>query len=345
MTASAISAPRWGWMLLMAFLILGSNTLIYRLPGFPAGNPEVVIGSLLDCILILPLAAYLLIIRKRYSSSSIIPVIMAGLAAAWLIIPMEYMGLYPYLPYFVIGGEAIFMLFFLTRLVRELPGFIRNVQASSADSFTYRLDLALQGSKNPSRIADVLASEALLFYYSLFSWKRKPAAASNTFTFHKKTSAIAFNVMIIHAIAIESIAFHVLFHSFSPSLSIVMLLLNIYTILFLLGEIQAVRLEPFILTEDALCLQLGLKKRLYASYSEIQSVSYYEKEAHGNDKNVFDGILADFVKEDPAIVIEFIKPVKVRKMYGFTDKAASAHIRPDNPEEFYKALKKKLLKE
>ncbi|MGD7007100.1 hypothetical protein [Metabacillus sp. 84] len=161
----------------------------------------------------------------------------------------------------------------------------------------------------------------------------------------KKTSAIAFNVMIIHAIAIESIAFHVLFHTFSPTLSIVMLLLNIYTILFLLGEIQAVRLEPFILTEDALCLQLGLKKRLFASYSEIQSVSYYEKEAHGNDKNVFDGILEDFVKEDPAIVIEFIKPVKVRKMYGFTDKAASAHIRPDNPDEFYNGLKTKLLKE
>ena len=102
-----------------------------------------------------------------------------------------------------------------------------------------------------SRVIDMIFSEITMFYYSIFCWRKKPLFILNdvrTYTYHKNTSAIAFYMMLIHALVLESVGFHFLLHSWNPTVSIILLLFNIYTLIFILAEIQVIQLCPFMIT-------------------------------------------------------------------------------------------------
>ena len=100
----------------------------------------------------------------------------------------------------------------------------------------------------PSRLLDMISSEITIFYYSILSWWKKPLSILNdaqTYSYHKNTSAIAFYMMLIHALVLESVGFHFLLHSWNATFAIIVLILNVYTLLFILAEIQVDSIMPF----------------------------------------------------------------------------------------------------
>ncbi|HHT7190902.1 TPA: hypothetical protein ACTZ5N_004367, partial [Bacillus cereus] len=90
-------------------LIMLSNYLLYALPIVPAAPKEVVLGSLLDCMFVIPVITYFCIIRKRYSLTYILPVIMAGYLFAKFIIPSDYLQTFSYVSYIIVAGEIAFV--------------------------------------------------------------------------------------------------------------------------------------------------------------------------------------------------------------------------------------------
>ncbi|MFX3623229.1 MAG: hypothetical protein ACE3JP_04070 [Ectobacillus sp.] len=164
------------------------------------------------------------------------------------------------------------------KLITKVPAVIRTFRASKAGipAFFYRFEQALSSHMKPSRMMNIYCTELAVFYYALASWRKRPFASGEAlaFTYHQKTGAIALYVMLIHALVIESIGLHVLLHSWSPVVSIVMLILNIYTILLFLAEIQAIRLSPFFITNETLYLQIGVMKRLAVSFQDVKSIRY-----------------------------------------------------------------------
>ncbi|MEH7343517.1 hypothetical protein V7122_06545 [Bacillus sp. JJ1532] len=77
---------------------------------------------------------------------------------------------------------------------------------------------------------------------------------------HTKSSLMAFQIMLIHSIVIETLGLHWWLYDKSVVLSIVLLILNVYSVIFFLGEIQAVRLNPVKITDNQIYLSLGLAK-------------------------------------------------------------------------------------
>ena len=73
-----LSRRRKGIWIGLVSLIMLSNYLLYALPIVPAAPKEVVLGSLLDCMFVIPIITYFFIIRKRYSLTYIVPVVIAG---------------------------------------------------------------------------------------------------------------------------------------------------------------------------------------------------------------------------------------------------------------------------
>lgn len=59
-----LSRRRKGIWIGLVSLILLSNYLLYALPIVPATPKEVVLGSLLDCMFVIPIITYFFIIRK-----------------------------------------------------------------------------------------------------------------------------------------------------------------------------------------------------------------------------------------------------------------------------------------
>jgi membrane protein YdbS with pleckstrin-like domain len=337
------------WFFGLLTLIIGSNFLLYRLEIMQPLPHDIAVATLLDFMIIIPLITYFFIIRKRYSLKYLLLVGFAGYGAAILIIPQGYLGSYSFVRYILLAGEGAFFLlelYIVFKLVTKLPAIFKHYKQRQSDipAFPHRMEQVLTHHVKPNRFIEIVSSEMSMFYYGFFSWRKKQIFHDNVFSFHKKTSAVALNLMLIHALVLESVGLHFFLHNWSPTIAYIALILNGYTVVLFSAEIQAIRLVPFMITDQSLYLQVGIMKRLTVPLKEIKSVRYYqgpEKVSKEVSKQLFDAVLSDFVKEKPAIEIEFYSPLEVKKMYGLKQRVLFVHLSPDEPQKFLEMLNAK----
>ncbi|QCJ44803.1 hypothetical protein FAY30_24585 [Bacillus sp. S3] len=345
-----IPKKKWLWFGLLLSLVLGSNVIVYRVEWAAPLPSGMALGSLFDFIITTPLLVYLFIIRKRYSLKTLLPVMLAGYGAAVLIIPQGHMSDYSFVKYIVFAGEGAFLLielYIVYQLIVRIPAILKSyLNAATANpTFHHRMAEAWNQHLESSRMREILFSEMAMYYYSLFSWRKKPVNDAQTFTYHKKTGAIAVYVMLIHAIVLESVGFHFLLHSWNPTVAIIALVLNLYTLFFFVAEIQAIRLCPIRITDQHVYLQVGITRQVTVPLEEIKSFHYYqgpEKLTKAEARHVFDATAADFIKEKPTFEIEFHQPLEASFMYGIKKKVSKAHLRLDEPQQFYQLLSEKI---
>lgn len=337
---------------LLVALIVISNFFIYRLEFMQPLPNEVALGSLIDLMFVIPLLIYFFLMKKKYSLKYMVPLAFAGYGVALLIIPHGFLSSYSFVKYIVLAGEGAFLLvefYIVFKLLKNLPSIIRYMKKLDVPFFQNQISQSLSRHlKSSSRLVDIITSEISMFYYSLFSWKAKrvtPKEDQQIFTFHQKTSVIALYIMLIHALVIESVGLHFLLHNWNEIIAYISLALNIYTLIYILGEIQAIRLNPIVLSKKHLYLQVGLGKGLSVPLESIKSITSYEGPevlSSIESKKVFDCVLPDLTKEKPAFEIELYAPMEAKFMYGFKKKVTKVHLRPDDPQGFYDALSAKI---
>ncbi len=91
---------------------------------------------------------------------------------------------------------------------------------------------------------------------------KKVPEGESVYSYHKKTGAIGVYIMIIHATLIESIGFHYLLHQWNSVVAWILLILNVYAMIYFLAEIQAMRKNPIIVAEKEIIIQIGLERKL-----------------------------------------------------------------------------------
>ncbi|MGN7896331.1 hypothetical protein ACTJJY_30580 [Bacillus sp. 22475] len=347
--SGSISSKRNHMGICFIALIVLSNYLAYTLPIVPAVTKEMVLGSLLDFLIVIPIITYIFILRKRYSLTYIFPVIIAGYIAARFIIPSEYLHSFSFVSYILIAGEIAFLsieLFILYKIVRALPKIIRCYKQYKKEypSFSFALDKAFDATLKRNNIVNVIASECKLFYYALFSWRKKFSESPHVFSYHKKTGAIPLYIMLIHATLIESIGFHYLLHQWNPVLAWILLILNIYGILYFLAEIQAIRKNPYIMSEQEIIIQVGLGKKIVVPFSQIKEITFYKGEMlnKAERKDVFEATVMEFIKEPATFEIKLKEPLKAQLLYGFSKTVNRVHVNVDDERNFYEAIVEKL---
>jgi len=331
MNMLSFSKKKWIWFSFLLVLVLSANVFIYRTDIIKPIPSEVVLGSLFDFIITIPLIVYFFIIRKRYSIKYLLLIAIAGYGLASLIIPKGLLSSYSFVKYILFACEGVFIileLYIIYKLMTKIPSIIKNYRSNETEipTFQYRMEQIITQHLKPSRVLDMISSEISIFYYSIYSWRKKPLFILNdarAYSYHKNTSAIAFYMMLIHALVLESVGFHFLLHSWNPIISVLALILNSYTLLFILAEIQVIRLCPFIITNRHLYLQVGIMQQLTIPLEKIKSIHHYqgpEKLSKDEKKDIFDAVLTDFMKEKPIYEIEFNTPQDMKLMYGFKKK-------------------------
>ncbi|WP_226668049.1 hypothetical protein [Metabacillus litoralis] len=349
----ALQKKKWWLVVFVIALIVLSNTLIYRLDFMQPLPNEIALGSLIDLMIVIPLIIYFFLMRKKYSLKYMLPMALVGYGAALLIIPYGHLESYSFVKYIVLAGEGAFLfveVYVIFKLIRHLPSIISHIRMTKLQVpfFQNNLEQSFSKQLKPSRLLDIISSEISMFYYSFFSWKTKRVVFNSNqqvFTLHEKTSVIALYIMLLHALVIESVGLHFLFHSWNAIFAYILLFLNIYALIYFIGEIQAIRLNPVVITNNYLYLQVGLGKRLTVPFESIKSIHPYdgpEKLSSKESKTVFDAVLPDLTKEKPAFEIEFYKPIEAKYMYGFKNKVSKVHIRPDDATGFYHAIIEKM---
>ncbi|MFK4289408.1 MULTISPECIES: hypothetical protein [Bacillus] len=345
----SISRRKKGIWIGLVSLIMLSNYLLYALPIVPAAPKEVVLGSLLDFMFVIPVITYFFIIRKRYSLTYMFPVVIAGYVFARFIIPSDYLQAFSFVSYVIVAGEIVFVcfeLFLIYKIIRVLPKIIKRYKEyrSEYSSFSYAIDAAFDATMKRSKAVSIILTECKLIYYAFLSWREKVPDGECTYSYHKKTGAIGVYIMIIHATVIESIGFHYLLHQWNPVIAWILLILNVYAMIYFLAEIQVMRKNPIVVTEEQVIIQIGLGKKVVLSFTQIDNIAFYKGESltAKEEKEVLDATVMEFIKEPPTFEITLKEPVKVQLLYGFTKTVSRVHLNVDEKRKFYDAVTERL---
>lgn len=326
------------WLLLLA-LVLISNILLYNtnigLSLLPDETKTVVIGTLLDLVITIPIL--FMLYRKKFDVKLAIILAAAGCIIARFLIPKPYLE--PFVAVTWVGivievALVIFELVLIFTLVRYLPKIFKKVKESELPTvFAFPNAIDLYVKKNP--IIHMICSESLMFYYAFCSWKKKPREG---ITLYKNSSYIIFQVMIIHAIVVETIGIHWWLHEKSMIISIIVLILNIYSIIFFLGDIQALRLNPVYFDEKAMYLSLGLLKRVEIRFDEIESIIENPEVKKKKPKDTIDFIASDFQTPEPQLMLVMKKPITAVLFMGLKKEFVKVEIRSDAPAELKQSI-------
>ncbi len=326
----------------LAFLlvVLASNYTLYNTGVgssiLPLETKGVVMGSLIDFVVVMPVL--LMLYKGKFSLKQAILLAAFGCIAARFIIPMEHLQPYVAVTWagFAIEGAVLLVeIFLVATLVRYLPKILVDVRGSSLpDLFSFSKAVDKHVPNHP--VVQMICMDMLVLYYGFASWKRQERQG---LTLHKNSSYIAFQLMIIHGIAIETIGIHWLLHEKSLVLSIVLLIFNIYSVIFFIADMQAIRLNPVYVTDDTLYLSLGLMKRTEIRFDKIEALIEDKEQLEGKlSKDTIDFVARDFGEAYPQFILRMKEPVEVTFMLGIKKRYHQVAIKADQVQEFRQML-------
>lgn len=335
------------WIILL-FLVLMSNFMLYQTKLsnllLTEDTKLVVAGSLLDFMVISPIS--FMLYKKKFSWKMAVGLFATGCIAARIIIPAHFLHPFHTVTLAGIALEAIFVMFELALIFTfffYMPKIIRFVRHSSLPTvFSFPMAVDRHVSKNP--MIYMICAETLMFYYAFCSWKQKPREG---ITIYKNSSLIAFQIMIIHAVIIETIGIHWLLHllHIPPVISIILLLLNIYGVIFILGDIQALRLNPIYANEKAVYISQGVMKRVEICFNQIEEIVVDEQILQNKlPKDTLEFVAKDFEQVYPNVLIKLKSPINSTLALGIQKKYTQVAIRTDAPGEFLEMLKQGMKK-
>ncbi|MGE7840896.1 beta-carotene 15,15'-monooxygenase [Lysinibacillus sp. NPDC093712] len=327
------------WLVFLVVVFI-SNYSLYNtglgLSILPAETAGVVVGSLLDFIIVIPVL--FMLYKRKFSVKQAIVLSASGCIAARFIIPIDH--LQPFVAvtwagFAVEGALIVIEVVFVTTLVYYMPKILRDVRVSALpDIFSF--PEAVEKHAPKYSIIQLLCTDLLVLYYGFASWKRRERGG---LSLHKNSSYIAFHMMMIHAIVIETIGIHWWLHDKSIILSILLLILNVYSVLFFIADMQAVRLNPIYATNDSLYVSLGLMKRATICFANIEKIEEDpELLKEKLSKDTIDFIARDFGEAYPQVMLRMKEPVEVTFMLGFKKSYNNVAIKADQVHELKELL-------
>lgn len=302
----------------------------------PVETQGIVLGSVLDFMIFLPLS--IMLYRQKFSVKMYVMYAAFGAVLIRFVIPKTMLAPFAMLTLGGIVIEAAILLvelLLVVTVVWYLPKIIADVK-NSALPVVFSFANAVQQRVKKRMIIQVLCSELLIMYYALASWK---TPIREGMTMHQKTSFVALQIMTIHAIVIETIGIHYWLHGYAPILSMILLVLNIYSIFFFLGDLQAVRLNPIYTTERSIYISLGLMKRAKIDFDNIEMVIEDQTILQSKlTKNTAQFIVRDFEKVYPDIILKMKTPQSVTMVMGSEKSFDYVAIKCDDPGRLKKLI-------
>lgn len=330
--------------IVFGFLILLTNVAIYQTSFgssiISSHATGIVIGSLVDLAIIAPLS--IMFAHDKFTIKKLILYTALGCITARIIIPMEYLEPFTFITWTGLALEGCIILIELY-IVITMVRYARKILADIKDSHLpaiYKVEEAVERYVRPHFLMQVIIAEVVMFYYSLGTWRKK---ASEGITLHKNTNFMALHVMMIHAILVETIVIHWWLYSVSPILSFVLLILNIYSILFLLGNIQVMRLTPVLINEKHLYISYGLMKKAKIKYDNIDEVITDNNRLQQQlSKKTLTFVVREFDETYPSVILKMKKPVVATYYLGMQREHKEVAIKVDDPKRFLQQLQLKM---
>lgn len=319
-------------------LVLVTNFLLYQssVPDFLSlqVTSGAAIGSLIDLAIIAPLLFYA---AFKISVKQTIGLMVAGLVIARFLIPSELFAPFAGILYAGIAVEVLLVLAELGLLflvIWKVP-LIRKQMTEMNEGAIYSLLPSVEKVVTKNVFIRIVMSEFLMMYYAFFTWKKKAPSHAGVVTMHVKTSAVAFNIMLIHGIVIETIGLHWWLHEKSIVLSIILLIFNIYSVFFFLADIQITRLHPLEIKNGKLYITKGLTARMVVPLNMLKEVEWGVALP---SKDTLQFMYRDFEDVVPQAIIHLQEPIEATIFMGMKKSVTEFAIRVDEPQKLKELL-------
>jgi hypothetical protein len=259
-----------GWLFLgVAAAVCATAQVVLRQPTHQ-GTLELAVT--LDLTLVVPsLYWYLLVHRNGWPLLSVLPVFLATLLLASLILPADRQAALHVMSYLAVPVELALVVLLVHRAGRAVRV---GRTASGTDTYERVRSAAYELVRN-RRVADVLAFELGILWYAFLSWRTRSAPAAGgarPFTHHQNAGYGAVVAVILIALAVEITPIHALIGRWSATAAWVVTGLSLYTAVWLMGDFRAIRLQSTVLDGDRLFVRLGIRWRMMVPRERIEAV-------------------------------------------------------------------------
>lgn len=294
-------------------------------------HPEVVaLGLMFDLLVTVPLAYYLLAVRRGgWSPLTVGIVVSLSFVGAALVFPGQRALLGRLFEIVSIPAELGIVAWVAVRTRRAL----QRGGAAGADDLPERLRNVARDVLPLRRAADAIACEMTVLFYALFAWRRRPHAPADreAFPYHVKSGygAIVFALLIV--VVAETIPIHILVTRWSSTAAWVLTVLSLYSMFWFLADWRATRLRPHLLDEDALQIRTGLRWSVRVPRERIAALHTKLPPGAGHS------LRAALPGGNP-LWIELTEPVTAQGPYGIEKRARWISVSVDDPARFRQAL-------
>lgn len=288
----------------------------------------------LDFMVGIPLGFYLLVIRpRRLTLLCVIPVIWTGYALSVFALGSPSAGILPYLLCALVPVELAIAI----RECRKLIEIFRSAKVKSADPMVWFKEIMLYLVQKDVP-ASMAAAELSVWYYALFSWRKKPYAlpSEKTFTYHNAGGYMNMMLGLGLALPVEIIGVHFLISRFNVVVACVVTALSIYAAIWLIWDARARVMRPITVGDDRVRLECGIQMQAAVTLSEIEKVCHSEEELFDIPKSEKLNY-GTFYQANVWIV--FKSPVQVRTMLG-VKRVRAIGLSVDDPTEFAECLRR-----
>ncbi|TYS16643.1 hypothetical protein FZC78_11680 [Rossellomorea vietnamensis] len=203
----------------------------------------------------------------------------------------------------------------------------------------------------------LIKKEWLLLFYAFFWWRRKgkEKPGVQTFAYHKGSLYFWLFLALLHEQVIEGIVFHIYLKEVDPLRANILLVLHVYSILYMLGDYNLVRNSPIEIIKNKVRMKIGARRELTFHVKDIKviqpaKVQYHKSGGMVHEKKVFHAgalprVLTRIfgVTDELKYEIIFKNPIYARGYFGQKKEVTKALIYMDQPEPFVEALEQNMV--
>lgn len=319
---------------LVVFAIMLTAFGIVSSTAFQANPRELAMAITVDLTFLSPIL-YLLLIRKtKIPNVTVVPVFVLGMIVTGLILPSQHHATLNFvqtyfLPFVELGAISIIT----WKFVKLRKSFVKN---SGKNIDFFEVMKAAAKEVIPGKASVFFATELSIFYYGLFSWKKRPLAPLE-FSYHRKSSSRALFYTVLFLAVVETFVLHLLLQSWSEIAAWILTGISIYTFFQILGIVRSMSQRPTRLTGGAIEIRYGIMNEVSIPFDQIEEV-VQSTAAKEWDKEVRAlSPFGDF--EGYNVVLKVKEPVEINGIYGLKRSFKELAFHLDEPESFVEAYR------
>jgi len=331
-SATVVRRPFTARFWASATLIAAVCAAIVRTPLF-ARAPEMAAWAVtFDLCLTIPVLYYVLVVRRGAHPATLIPIFGGGMLLARFIVPR---GEQDFLHSLASLG-SILEIVLLAVVVARARKVSRVLRSAGAPDPVEKIRIACEGIFGAGRLAGFVSAEAAILWYALLSWRRSPPPAESGrraepgVTFHRASGWGTILAGFFVLIAGEGLGAHLLLARWSVRAAWMFTALDVYTVLWLLGDFQGLRLRPATFDGRTLRLRFGMRWSADVDAANVLGVSRLAPGAFTKRRDT----LRFAILDEPRYEIAFREPVAFRGIAGLERRVRAIALLPDDSDSF-----------